>query len=282
MRHLSPCRTNMPTPSWTQPPPRRRGQIVLLALTVLLIAVLWQHGPIAQWPGYHEFADRRAWLGLPNAADVLSNLPFAGVGLWGLMRLRPPSLSMPAHAAWRVLCIALIATSAGSAFYHWAPANGPLVADRLPIAWACAALLCGFLAERLDTRWGSARVLTAALCLATASVLYWWFSEQRGAGDLRPYLLVQFAPMLLIPATLWLKPIPVATGCTAAGAWWVMLGLYAAAKAVELADQSVFDTLGWVSGHTVKHLLAAAATAWIVRAILATGPAPSPARDQLR
>jgi hypothetical protein len=32
----------------------------------------------------HEFADSRAWLGIPNAGDVLSNAAFAVVGGVGL------------------------------------------------------------------------------------------------------------------------------------------------------------------------------------------------------
>ena len=45
-----------------------------------------------------------------------------------------------------------------------------------------------------------------------------------------------------------------------------MLGLYAAAKLMELADQAVLDALGVTSGHTLKHLLAAAAALWLLRA----------------
>ena len=70
-----------------RPSPR---MLVLLALAASLGLALWLHGPIPQWASYHQFADQRAWLGLPNAADVLSNLPFALVGLgwlWATRRL---------------------------------------------------------------------------------------------------------------------------------------------------------------------------------------------------
>ena len=49
----------------------------LAAAALLAALVMLWHGPIAQWPGYHAFADDRAWFGLPNATNVLSNLPFA-------------------------------------------------------------------------------------------------------------------------------------------------------------------------------------------------------------
>lgn len=244
---------------------------LLAALALLLAAALVMHGPIPQWDHYHAFADRRSLLGIPNAADVLSNLAFAGVGLWALSRLRGRREPAPARAAWRIFALALVATAAGSGLYHWSPDNAALVLDRLPIAWACAALLCAFLAERVDIRWARPAVLAAALLVATASVGFWWWSELRGAGDLRAYLFVQLLPMLLVPAgLLWRQRRPV-EGATPAAAWWVVLAGYGLAKLLELGDGAVFASLGLVSGHTLKHLLAAAAAGWLLRAALSSG-----------
>ena len=39
---------------------------------------------IAQDERYHRFADARAIAGIPNFWDVVSNLPFALVGIYGL------------------------------------------------------------------------------------------------------------------------------------------------------------------------------------------------------
>ena len=61
---------------------RHKASWLLVAAAILALA-LGLHGPIAQWASYHAFADARAWLGLPNAQNVLSNLPFALLGLWG-------------------------------------------------------------------------------------------------------------------------------------------------------------------------------------------------------
>ena len=39
------------------------------------------------WPqpqAYHDFADQRPLLGLPHMLNVVSNLPFLIVGVWGL------------------------------------------------------------------------------------------------------------------------------------------------------------------------------------------------------
>ena len=240
--------------------PLLRGSWVLALVATALALALLAHGAIPQWAGYHVFADTRGWLVLPNAENLLSNLPFALIGLWGW---RAASRSI----AWRAFSAALVCTAFGSALYHWAPGNAALVADRLPIAWACAALLCGFLGERVDARWASAPVLSAALVTASCSVALWWLGEQQGHGDLRAYLFVQFLPMLLVPAALLMKLPALRPDAIGANTWWAVLGLYAAAKLMEVADQTVFDALAFTSGHTLKHLLAAAAALCLLRAV---------------
>jgi hypothetical protein len=205
------------------------------------------------------------------------------VGAFGLWRLSRSSAESPAPTAWVAFCVALISTAAGSAFYHWAPDNAALVADRIPIAWACAALLCAFLGERVNPRWAALPALSASVVVATGAVAYWWFTEQRGLGDLRPYLYVQFLPMLLVPAGLWLRLPPRHVNATPASAWWAVLGLYALAKVMELGDGWLLGATGITSGHTLKHLFAAAAGAWIVAAVTGLpAAAGQPVRNQLR
>jgi len=255
-----------------RPPPlapsRDAPSIRVLWLVALLpvLALIW-HGPIVQWADYHAFADRRSWLGIPHAADVLSNLPFLFVGGWAFGRLRKASGRDPAWLAWRVFAVALMCTALGSAFYHWAPDSTALVGDRLPIAWACAALVSALLSERVDARWGEPRALLGGFAFATLSVAWWWAGDGAGRGDLRPYLYLQVLPTLLIPAVLLLRLAPSpAARCTASAGWWAVLLFYAAAKALEVADHAVLAWLGVVSGHTLKHLLAAAGAAWLLAA----------------
>ena len=137
----------------------------------------------------------------------------------------------------------------------------------LPLAiWESSSFsTCALLSERVDARWADAPALAAALIAATGAVAWWWVSEQHGHGDLRPYLFVQFLPMLLVPAALWLRLPARGAHALRNGTWWTVLGLYAAAKTMELADQTVFDALGFTSGHTLKHLLAAAAALCLLR-----------------
>jgi len=240
---------------------RSRSHWLAVIVAAALAALAW-HGPIAQWASYHDFADGRSWLGVPNAANVLSNLPFALIGAWGARRLWPfdtPAQAAPSQRAWWCFALAVACTAFGSAAYHWAPSDTSLVLDRLPIAWACAALSCALLAERVDAAWGRVSVLGGAFAVATASVLAWWLS-----GDLRAYAAVQFLPMLLVPAALALRLAPTSERTLTAGEWWTVLGLYGLAKLMEAADATVFDAVGLISGHTLKHLLAAGAAWWLI------------------
>jgi len=255
-----------PPPALVAAAPPSRALWLAVAAVALFAGLIW-HGPVAQWPNYHAFADQRIWFGVPNAADVLSNLPFAIVGLFGLLRLAGRTNDLPSRNAWWVFCATLFFTTAGSAFYHWAPDNAALVFDRIPIAWACVALTSALLAEHVHVRWASPWVLAVGVLAGTGAAAYWWFTEQRGAGDLRPYLFVQILPILLVPLTLLLRLPALHAACTPAHAWWAVLGLYAAAKAAEVADHAVLGATGWISGHTLKHLLAAAAAGWIVAAV---------------
>lgn len=244
------------------PSPRRT---ILAGVALLAALALAAAGPIAQWDDYHAFADTQAWLGIANAVNVLSNLPFAAVGLWGLLRLQVRSRDAPdgagALVAWRSFAAALVLTAAGSAYYHLAPSNDRLVFDRLPIAFACASVTCAFLAERIDRRWASPAAVGAALLAAAAAVGWWWLTEQSGRGDLRPYLYVQFLPMLLVALALLMRLRPRLPGAVPDRAWWTVLACYAIAKIAEGADLALLDATAIVSGHTVKHLLAAAGAA---------------------
>jgi hypothetical protein len=77
-------------------------------------------------------------------------------------------------------------TAIGSAYYHLAPGNWPLVWDRLPMTVGFMGLLTAVLAERVGHRIAR-RLFVPLVVFGAASVAYWYRSEGRGAGDLRPY-----------------------------------------------------------------------------------------------
>jgi hypothetical protein len=239
--------------------------VILGGVTAAGFLALTLHGPVAQDLRYHDFADRRRLLDIPNFWNVISNAPFLGVGLAGLRVLSRDETMLPAPApAYYVFFLALIGVSLGSAWYHLSPSNGRLTWDRLPMALAFMAFLTIVIGERIDK--DVARLLLPGLlAFGTASVAHWHFSEQRGRGDLRLYLLVQFLPLILIASITVLYPAPFAKNATI----WGMLAAYGAAKILELLDQRIFALHEVISGHTLKHLVAAAGLSLLVVAMAA-------------
>jgi Ceramidase len=258
-----------------------RGRLWLLAgLGALMVGVAVIVPPIPQDPAYHDFADRRGLLGVPNALNVLSNLPFLVVGAAGLAFLaRDRStgagtafLTAAERQPYWLLFAGVALTGIGSAYYHWTPDNATLFWDRLPMTIAFMALLSSVIAERIDLTAGL-RLLAPLLAVGVLSTLYWHVGEQRGAGDLRPYALVQFGTLVAIPLIAWLFP-PRYTGTADLVR---VLGWYALAKVFESFDHGIFHAVG-VSGHTLKHLASAVGAWWIVRMIERRLPVAGPGR----
>lgn len=238
------------------------AHLPLLLTLGIVLAMLW-HGPIAQPAHYHAFADNTWWADVPHAGDVISNLGFALVAVWGGWHLAPRRAAI--GAAWfgyRLFLVALLLTAVGSTFYHLAPDNFRLLWDRLPIALACAGLLAAARAENgIGGIGGDARSEAALLALAAVlSVAWWHFTGPEGSGDLRPYLLLQLLPIVLIP--LWQAIHRSERRDRLLFAAAVLA--YVAAKAAELNDHQLLAASALVSGHTLKHLLAALASALIV------------------
>jgi len=225
--------------------------MVGITLTVLAWVLL---PAIPQDPSYHRFADQRQWLGVPNAANVLSNLAFALVGLLGAIRLasrRRPRFPQATEAGLWCVALGLVGTAMGSAWYHLAPTNASLVWDRLPMTLVFAGVLGTAIAQRAGNDIG--RLSLAVLVpLGIASVAYW-----KATGDLSLYVALQLGGIVGLLLLMLLTrqgddSIP----------WAWVLGWYVLAKVAEFADQAIFDaTHQLIAGHTVKHLLAAAAGA---------------------
>ena len=233
----------------------RVGYAAILLISIAGIIGMLMVEPIAQDSGYHQFADQRTILGIPNFWNVVSNLPFLIVGLMGLFSLlRPGRIQFitelkPAY----VLFFAGVAlVNCGSGYYHLWPGNETLVWDRLPMTFAFMALFAVIIAEFSSLKAGRF-ALWPLVIFGVFSVFYWHFTETAGRGDLRLYALVQFLPMLLIPLFLLLfKP-----RFTLTSGYWALLLAYLLAKVFEYFDESLLESLGFISGHSLKHIVAA-------------------------
>ncbi|HQR29638.1 MAG TPA: ceramidase domain-containing protein, partial [Anaeromyxobacteraceae bacterium] len=159
----------------------------LLAVTIACVVVALSGPRVPQSIQYFDFADERTLAGIPNAFNVLSNVAFLAVGVAGLAVVRPGRAAFRdprERTPWRVLFAGVTLTGVGSAWFHLAPSSASLVWDRLPMTIGFMGLLSALLTERVDARWGR-RLLWPLVALGLGSVLYWYFTELAGAGDLR-------------------------------------------------------------------------------------------------
>jgi len=220
--------------------------LLLLGIVLGSLALMLSLGPARQNAGYHRFADQRVIFGVPNFFDVGSNIAFLLVGVAGAVFLarRPTSLGAP----WLTFFVGVAIISAGSGYYHANPDNGTLFWDRLPMTIAFMGLLAAILGEYVSERLGRV-LLVPAVLLGLLSVLYW-----HSFDDLRFYYWIQLIPLLTILVVIALfRP-----RYTHQWALLVAVALYGFAKVSEAYDREVFAlTQHLLSGHTLKHLLAA-------------------------
>jgi hypothetical protein len=260
---------------------RRASMMLLLAVTAIVAVVALLLPRIPQPQEYHDFADQRTFLGLPHIGDVISNLAFTVFGLWGLvflLRLKPEEISrhfLDRRERWPYLFVfaGSLLTGIGSWYYHLHPDNASLVWDRLPMTIAFMSLVAAVIAERISLRAGL-WLLPILLLVGMDSVLQWFMSEVRDAGDLRFYAAVQLYSVLVLVIALFM-PQRYTRGWDLA----VVAGLYALAKVLEILDRQIFALGHIVSGHTLKHLAAAAGAYWILRMLQKRRPLPGPSSD---
>jgi len=247
-----------------------RGRIALLAVLLLvLLGACFAAGEFLKTLTDERYADARSFLGVPNFLNVASNLAFLAVGVTGLQLCAGPRRPA-ALASWRVFYLGMVLTFCGSTWFHLAPSDATLVWDRAGMVVAFVGLACGVIEESTGLSLG-AKLLAPALLVSVASV-WWW----RRSGDMRLYSWVQLAPLACAGTSMILAwvPAPMRRALAASCAWYVL------AKLAELYDPRIYAlTDHLVSGHTLKHLLAAASAAAILAAQRrAPSLAPVPAR----
>lgn len=228
----------------------RWGQLDFVALIAL--AMPWLAAallpPLAQWQAYHAFADQRMLLGVPHALNVLSNLPFFVVGAMGLLWLKRARVDRGVALPYAVFFAGALLTALGSGWYHADPRDGTLVWDRLPIALGFAGLVSGTFSDRMPGRAVALSVAFSAIAIATVLLWAW-------AGNLLPYMIMQAS---FVAAALFATAFVPSSFTRARWLYGAAL-LYGAAVICERFDAGIDASLGGaLSGHTLKHLLAAA------------------------
>jgi len=223
--------------------------LISISFLTLFIAVILITAPIPQDLDYHLLSNNRYRFGIPNFANVISNLPFTIIGLMGLfLCLNDKS---KASLSWLTFFVGLIFVAMGSSYYHLNPNNQTLVWDRLPMMISFMALFVALLTENIPG-FNEKPALPIAILLGFSSVIYWHYTD-----DLRFYGFMQLAPLAAIPVILFFYKAQYTHR------YYLMYGLlcYLLAKVFEMADKFFFELSGQLlSGHTIKHLLSAAAT----------------------
>jgi hypothetical protein len=225
-------------------------QLAIGCFVVFSVVLFFLVPPIAQPQSYHQFADKRPFFGIPYFFNVISNLGFLWAGQYGLKYLAANSSShLSLKRMYGIFFTFVFLGGLGSAYYHLMPNNFTLFFDRLPMIIAIMALFSSIISERTDLRLGYT-LMWPLIVLASASVVYWEYTEMKNCGDLRAYGYAQLLPIFWIPYMLLKNPVAEEDDTL-----WLMIIFVAIARLGEVLD-GVFFTLTFhlVSGHTIKHI----------------------------
>lgn len=231
-------------------------ELILLGVSAGVVSVTFrQVRPIPQDERYHLFADIRTMLGVPNFMNVISNIFFVIAGMFGLYTMLKgwEAKDQLTNLSYLTFFAGVLLTGFGSTWYHLKPDNETLVWDRLPMTIAFAGLFCSILSEIISSAVGVV-LLLPLLALGVFSVLYWISGERKGRGDLRLYGIIQFLPLLLIPLILFMYGGEKDYIICLVG----LMLFYGLAKIFEFLDRYIYSLGKVISGHTLKHISAAA------------------------
>jgi len=231
-----------------------RKKYIIPFLALLCVIALLIIGPIPQDQSYHNFMDQRKLLNVPNFLNVVTNLPFLLVGLIGVNTSKYIKNKELKRIIF-TLFIGFVLLAIGSSYYHLWPNNNRLVYDRIPMVIIFMSFFSYVIYNNINQK-TAYNAFIALNIVGIMTVIYWAITESTGNGDLRWYGMVQFFPIVAIPLilvlykssfNLWKEIVPI----------FIFFGL---AKITEKFDKETYHLLSnTISGHSLKHLLMAAA-----------------------
>ena len=207
---------------------RRRLALGLALVALLAILASPFVLSIVRTPAFHLYPDSRVAL-------VLSNLPFLVVA--ALARGAPGYLR-----------VSVAAIALGSGAYHARPGDELLALDWAPIALTLMLLAATVIERRV--------AFMLAPILALGSVAYWLATGgTHSGGNMAPYVVTQAAGVFIPPLIALIAPGRVR-------ALWLLAGVacFALARVAAAYDRELLEASG-LSGHSIKHIVAALA-AW--------------------
>ena len=184
---------------------------------------------ISLLPEYHNFADKRTFLEIPNAMDVLSNIVILIPALYLLQRKQKTKES-------NLLILHIILLSVASSYYHFNPSDETILGDFLMIAATSMIVLIII----SDTEYG-----LLLYSYAIFSILYWKYT-----GDLRFYILILIGVPLYIVIKYY-KDINLRNYV------YIIIIATILLRLSEHNDHFIYKlTNKQMSGHTLKHIFA--------------------------
>lgn len=220
---------------------RRRLALGVALLAVVAIVASPFVLSIVRTPAFHSYPGSRTAL-------VLSNAPFLVVAAL-------------ARGAPRYLRIAVGAIAVGSGAYHAGPGDALLALDWAPIALTLMLLAATVIEHRV--------AFMLAPVLALGSVAFWLATGGTDhGGNMAPYVATQAAGVVIPPLIALIAPGRVR-------APWLLAGVacFALARVAARYDQQLLDAVG-LSGHSIKHIIAALAAACALRATARSSSLP--------
>jgi hypothetical protein len=232
--------------------------ILLWSTAGVILIALGFLDPIVQDVSYHNFADERTMYTVSNFWNVVSNVPFFFVGMYALFSLKKMLYKKQMYQAFVLFFIGVSLVAFGSGYYHLDPNNETLIWDRIPMTIAFMALFAIIISEFISLQEGK-KFLYPLLGLGVFSVAYWALSD-----DLRLYTFVQFYPMLAIPIILLFFKASYTLG----RGYGYLLLCYGLAKVFEYYDYAIYEILGFISRHSLKHMVVALGLYVLVRVFM--------------
>lgn len=232
---------------------------LLSAMAVALAAGLLAWGPVLLTAQTHGYADSRSWLGVPNAMNVLASVPVLACAVWGWRATAASTWPRELQLPWRGFHACAIVSSLVAMAYHAWPLDASFLLSRMAQSGAFLLLGLGLMAEGVDLRFGGALACASATGVAAAAGSAVAMSNYFGLGfDMRPLLLLEILPVLLIPA----GAISLAGRYTRRSDWSFVLLVYATSRTFESADAGILAATEWVSGHSLMHLSLGLVVGW--------------------
>ena len=190
---------------------------------------------------YHNFADKKNILNIPNTVNVVSNISFLIPVFYLLKSTKKRSLKV------NLLMIHLVLLGIASTYYHYIPSDKTLFWDMLMIATTSMVVLNIFMTpqnlQKEEEKVDSYQLLFYHF--GFLSVIYWKFT-----GDIRLYLIILIGvPLYIILKNYKNKDIR--------NYLLLMIVSNIILRLSEHNDHFIYQfTNKNISGHTIKHIFA--------------------------